>query len=264
MQQISTSMDDMPDWKPEASAIISRTKQSAEVNLDARFRGVCLARFSKVVVVRLSCFRCEARVDISANAPRRAHIFSSLAKYRTNPREESVFSISIVVARPLLQSGFIPRAVSRVVRRCSSCRTVDPFPPAGRRWAVGMQQAARQFTLLTHSLHAGAEAMGSTEQFLLSNSAKEPVWRVMLWYDNLCDSSQAASQLGKHATTLAAGETNARGKRRAPQLPHLHRLGGGERLDGRSESARQAQQRRAPDVARHVALAEALHAGQIQ
>lgn len=101
VQQITTSMADIPDWKPACKAIISQTKLPTDVNLDDWL--------------------------------------------------------------------FVPHY---------------PHPPPGRRWAVGMQQGSRRVMLLTHTLHATAEAIGSTEQFLLSNSAKEPVYRVMLWHDN--------------------------------------------------------------------------------
>eukprot|EP00928_Gymnodinium_smaydae_P095833 TRINITY_DN8321_c0_g1_i1.p1 TRINITY_DN8321_c0_g1~~TRINITY_DN8321_c0_g1_i1.p1 ORF type:complete len:470 (+),score=58.29 TRINITY_DN8321_c0_g1_i1:67-1476(+) len=60
-----------------------------------------------------------------------------------------------------------------------------PYPPPGRRWAVGMQKGGCiSSTLLVHTTHASAEVRGSREQFVLSNSAEEPIWRVMLWYSN--------------------------------------------------------------------------------
>lgn len=59
-----------------------------------------------------------------------------------------------------------------------------PYPPPDRRWAMGMQHVGKYFQLLTHVTHAVAEAGGSTEQFILSNSVAMPVYRVMLWYDN--------------------------------------------------------------------------------
>ena len=60
-----------------------------------------------------------------------------------------------------------------------------PYPPPGRRWAVGMQSTPK-FTLLTHSTHASATARGVSErhQFVLSNCTERPIWRVMLWYSN--------------------------------------------------------------------------------
>jgi hypothetical protein len=67
-----------------------------------------------------------------------------------------------------------------------------PLPPAGRRWAVGMQCGGSVstpicFTLLVHTTHADSDHGGSTEQFILSNSVYpggKPVYRVMLWYNN--------------------------------------------------------------------------------
>jgi len=67
-----------------------------------------------------------------------------------------------------------------------------PYPPKGRRWAVGMQCGGSAttpvcFTLLVHTTHANSDHGGSSEQFLLSNSVHpggKPVYRVMLWYNN--------------------------------------------------------------------------------
>jgi len=80
-----------------------------------------------------------------------------------------------------------------------------PYPPPGRRYAMGMQAGGAagsliKFTLLvftTHALnhgcddpncqgrpHASCKKGRSTEQFVLSNSVVEPVYRVMLWYNN--------------------------------------------------------------------------------
>jgi len=67
-----------------------------------------------------------------------------------------------------------------------------PYPPAGRRWAIGMQCGGSastyvSFTLLVHTTHANSDHGGSSEQFLLSNSVHpggKPVYRVMLWYNN--------------------------------------------------------------------------------
>eukprot|EP00928_Gymnodinium_smaydae_P095835 TRINITY_DN8321_c0_g3_i1.p1 TRINITY_DN8321_c0_g3~~TRINITY_DN8321_c0_g3_i1.p1 ORF type:complete len:463 (+),score=34.97 TRINITY_DN8321_c0_g3_i1:93-1481(+) len=88
----------------------------------------------------------------------------------------------------------ISKAVHRIVSRSKQdsdlAARVDhwkfvphyPYPPPGRRWAVGMQKGAT--ALLVHTTHASAEVKGSREQFVLSNSVEEPVWRVMLWYSN--------------------------------------------------------------------------------
>lgn len=59
-----------------------------------------------------------------------------------------------------------------------------PYPPPGRRWAMGMQHVGKYFHLWTHVTHACAETNRSTEQFVLSNSVAMPVYRVMLWYNN--------------------------------------------------------------------------------
>lgn len=63
-----------------------------------------------------------------------------------------------------------------------------PYPPLDRRYALGLQAGGGQypakFTLFVHVTHAVAEAQGSMEQFVLSNSVAEPIYRVMLWYNN--------------------------------------------------------------------------------
>mmetsp|Transcript_67387 Transcript_67387/g.132937 ORF Transcript_67387/g.132937 Transcript_67387/m.132937 type:complete len:523 (+) Transcript_67387:83-1651(+) len=63
-----------------------------------------------------------------------------------------------------------------------------PYPPKNRRWALGLQAGGSsypgKFTLIVHSTHAVSTAGGSTEQFVLSNSVEQPVYRVMLWYSN--------------------------------------------------------------------------------
>jgi len=41
-----------------------------------------------------------------------------------------------------------------------------------------------KFTLIVHTTHAVSTAGGSTEQLVLSNSVEQPVYRVMLWYNN--------------------------------------------------------------------------------
>jgi hypothetical protein len=87
-------------------------------------------------------------------------------------------------------------AARKIISRCKQSEDMQdrldrwvfcphyPYPPRGRRWAIGMQSAANQSTLLTHATHAGAEASGITEQFVYSNSVERPLWRVMLWYNN--------------------------------------------------------------------------------
>lgn len=63
-----------------------------------------------------------------------------------------------------------------------------PLPPPNRRWALGLQAGGSRFpgkfSLIVHTTHASSEAGGSTEQFVLSNSCAEPIYRVMLWYSN--------------------------------------------------------------------------------
>jgi len=61
-----------------------------------------------------------------------------------------------------------------------------PYPrlDSSRRFAIGMQQGGRIFTLLVHTTHARMEVDGCTEQLVISNSAQVPVYRVMLWYNN--------------------------------------------------------------------------------
>lgn len=63
-----------------------------------------------------------------------------------------------------------------------------PYPPPDRRWAIGLQAGGTKypgkFTLVVHTTHAVCNSSGSTEQFVLSNSCEEPIYRVMLWYSN--------------------------------------------------------------------------------
>merc|ERR1719215_1121913 len=88
-----------------------------------------------------------------------------------------------------------------------------PYPPADRRWAIGIQAGGAaypgKFTLLVHTTHADSKMgssrvntrgnkgygrtpeeeevcthLGSQEQFVLSNSIARPVYRVMRWYNN--------------------------------------------------------------------------------
>lgn len=63
-----------------------------------------------------------------------------------------------------------------------------PLPPPERRWALGLQAGGSaypgKFTLIVHTTHAISDAGGSTEQFVISNSCEQPIYRVMLWYSN--------------------------------------------------------------------------------
>lgn len=63
-----------------------------------------------------------------------------------------------------------------------------PYPPPYKRWSIGLQAGGSnypgKFTLIVHTTHAVSEAGGSTEQFVLSNCCKLPIYRVMLWYSN--------------------------------------------------------------------------------
>merc|ERR1719379_761435 len=77
-----------------------------------------------------------------------------------------------------------------------------PYPPADRRWAVGMQTAGYslpvKFATLTHTTHADSKLgcscvnnyrfpcghTGCQEQLVLSSSIARPAYRVMLWYSN--------------------------------------------------------------------------------
>jgi len=63
-----------------------------------------------------------------------------------------------------------------------------PLPPPDRRWALGLQAGGAsypgKFTLVVHTTHASQSVRGCTEQFVLSNSAEMPIYRVMLWYNN--------------------------------------------------------------------------------
>jgi len=63
-----------------------------------------------------------------------------------------------------------------------------PYPPSDRRWALGLQAGGSRwpirFTLIVHTTHAICDVDGCTEQFVLSNSCEQPIYRVMLWYSN--------------------------------------------------------------------------------
>jgi len=63
-----------------------------------------------------------------------------------------------------------------------------PYPPPSRRWALGLQRGGAtfpgKFFLIVHTTHACSDAGGSSEQFVLSNSCAQPIYRVMLWYSN--------------------------------------------------------------------------------
>lgn len=86
--------------------------------------------------------------------------------------------------------------ISRARQARSTANRVDlwsfvphyPYPPPDRRWALGLQAGGSKypgkFTLIVHTTHAVSEVQGSTEQFVLSNSCEEPIYRVMLWYSN--------------------------------------------------------------------------------
>lgn len=113
------------------------------------------------------------------------------------------------------------RVISRARHSRERAKRIDlwsfvphyPYPPADRRWALGMQAGGGaypgKFTLLVHPTHADSKMgcsclntrgverycsrtceeppcphSGSQEQFVLSNSIARPVYRVMLWYSN--------------------------------------------------------------------------------
>jgi len=64
-----------------------------------------------------------------------------------------------------------------------------PYPPPWKRWNVGVQAGGKVrnsnlFFLFVHTTHSYCDHGGSTEQFVLSNSARSPWTRVMLWYNN--------------------------------------------------------------------------------
>lgn len=64
-----------------------------------------------------------------------------------------------------------------------------PYPPPSRRWALGLQSGGGRypgkFALIVHTTHANCTgSYDSTEQLVLSNSAEQPIYRVMLWYNN--------------------------------------------------------------------------------
>jgi len=63
------------------------------------------------------------------------------------------------------------------------------YPPLWRRWTLGLQtiSTGKGFGLafnIVHVTHAVCAHGGSTEQFVLSNGALRPIYRVMLWYSN--------------------------------------------------------------------------------
>lgn len=80
-----------------------------------------------------------------------------------------------------------------------------PYPPHDRRWALGMQIGGSKypgkFALIVHTTHAEPSrgrphfSLGHWKKehldkdpqeyhYVLSNSCKEPIYRVMLWYNN--------------------------------------------------------------------------------
>jgi len=62
-----------------------------------------------------------------------------------------------------------------------------PYPPPGRRYAMGMQQGGsgmKSCMLMVHTTHANRADGNCTEQHVASNCCKVPVYRVMLWYNN--------------------------------------------------------------------------------
>lgn len=59
-----------------------------------------------------------------------------------------------------------------------------PYPPSGRRWALGVQNSRAYAALLVHTTHASCEVKGSREQLVLSNSAERPAYRMVYWYNN--------------------------------------------------------------------------------
>eukprot|EP00418_Pyrodinium_bahamense_P018264 CAMPEP_0179124908 /NCGR_PEP_ID=MMETSP0796-20121207/59049_1 /TAXON_ID=73915 /ORGANISM="Pyrodinium bahamense, Strain pbaha01" /LENGTH=590 /DNA_ID=CAMNT_0020823587 /DNA_START=47 /DNA_END=1819 /DNA_ORIENTATION=+ len=63
-----------------------------------------------------------------------------------------------------------------------------PLPPPDRRWALGLQAGGAaypgKFTLIVHTTHAIQSVRDVTEQFVLSNCCEQPIYRVMLWYNN--------------------------------------------------------------------------------
>ena len=87
--------------------------------------------------------------------------------------------------------------ISRAKHMAGRARKLDlwsfvphyPYPPQGRRYALGMQQGGKnnplaQFLLIVHTTHANRCDGNSTEQYVASNSCKLPLYRVMLWYNN--------------------------------------------------------------------------------
>eukprot|EP00929_Paragymnodinium_shiwhaense_P018464 TRINITY_DN12918_c0_g1_i1.p1 TRINITY_DN12918_c0_g1~~TRINITY_DN12918_c0_g1_i1.p1 ORF type:complete len:560 (+),score=84.02 TRINITY_DN12918_c0_g1_i1:95-1774(+) len=88
------------------------------------------------------------------------------------------------------------KIISRTRQRKAMRKFIDlwsfvphyPYPPSWRRWALGLQAGGSsypgKFTLIVHTTHAISGAGGSHEQFVLSNSCAEPIYRVMLWYNN--------------------------------------------------------------------------------
>ena len=94
---------------------------------------------------------------------------------------------------PQIFSATARRIISRCKQTRAQRRMLDnwgfvphyPYPPRGRRWALGMQQGGAKMMLLVHTTHANIEAHGVREQLLVSGSSPMPVYRVMLWYNNV-------------------------------------------------------------------------------
>jgi len=115
------------------------------------------------------------------------------------------------------------RIITRTKQDASLAKRLDkwhfvphyPFPPPERRWAIGMQKGRwRSTALLTHTTHASAEARGSREQFVLSNSVAQPLWRVMLWYSN-----PYHFFTGFVEASISNGEESQRNKRHGGEHP---------------------------------------------
>lgn len=80
------------------------------------------------------------------------------------------------------------KAISRAKHNSHNRKEIDamffcphyPYPPPGRQYAIGMQQA-KFFTTFVHTTHFRCPG---DQVFALSTSVELPVYRVMLWYNN--------------------------------------------------------------------------------
>jgi len=96
----------------------------------------------------------------------------------------------------------VTQACRRLISRCKDAKGVRreedhwsfvphyPYPPDGRNWCIGVQAGGTSVTgmfLLVHTTHAlklNESEKRDPNYFVLSNTVVQPIYRVMLWYNN--------------------------------------------------------------------------------